>query len=128
MPDRCPGQINWHSDRAGIIADGVVHAIGTCLGLVGAVTIVVMAVKIERINVAPILVYVIILSRAPTSRISGPSKERELSRDSCDCPRSCIATPRRRVSKLTNAHHPGERWCAGALEHLYAGRPRDCDV
>ena len=59
MPDRCPGLINWHSDRAEIIADGVVHAIGTCLGLVGAVTIVVMAVKIERINVAPILVYVI---------------------------------------------------------------------
>ena len=71
MPDRCPGQINWHSDRAEIIADGVVHAIGTCLGLVGAVTIVVMAVKIERINVAPILVYVIILSRAPTSRSQG---------------------------------------------------------
>ena len=75
MPDRCPGQINWHSDRAEIIADGVVHAIGTCLGLVGAVTIVLMAVKIERINVAPILVYVIILSRAPTSRISGPSRK-----------------------------------------------------
>src|SRR5262244_2960521 len=59
MPDRCPGQINWHYDRAEIIADGVVHAIGVCLGLIGAVTIVVMAVKIERINVAPILVYVI---------------------------------------------------------------------
>src|SRR5262249_61060281 len=75
MPDRCQGQINWHSDRAEIIADGVVHAIGACLGLVGDVTIVVMAVKIERINVAPILVYVIILSRAPTSRISGPSRK-----------------------------------------------------
>src|SRR6516164_3212316 len=59
MPDRCPGQISWHYDRAEIIADGVVHAIGVCLGLIGAVTIVVMAVKIERINVAPILVYVI---------------------------------------------------------------------
>ena len=35
------------------------HAIGVCLGFIGAVTIVVMAVKIERINVAPILVYVI---------------------------------------------------------------------
>src|SRR6266576_3569905 len=58
MPDRCPGQISWHYDRAEIIADGVVHAIGVCLGLIGAVTIVVMAVKIERINVAPILVYV----------------------------------------------------------------------
>src|SRR5262245_18424494 len=59
MLDRCSGQISWHYDRAEIIADGVVHAIGVCLGLIGAVTIVVMAVKIERIDVAPILVYVI---------------------------------------------------------------------
>jgi hemolysin III len=42
MPDRCPGQISWHYDRAEIIADDVVHAVGVCLGLVGAVTIVVM--------------------------------------------------------------------------------------
>ena len=53
------GQISWDYDRAEIIADGVVHAIGVSLGLIGAVTIVVMAVKIERINLAPILVYVI---------------------------------------------------------------------
>ena len=60
MPDdRCPGQINWHYERAEIIADGVVHAIGVCLGLIGAVTLVVMAVKIDRIELAPILVYVI---------------------------------------------------------------------
>jgi hemolysin III len=59
MPDRCPGQISWRYDRAEIIADGVVHAIGICLGLIGTVMIVVMAVKIERINLAPILVYVI---------------------------------------------------------------------
>jgi hemolysin III len=59
MPDRCPGQISWDYDRTEIIADGVVHAIGVCLGLIGAVTIVVMAVKIEGINLAPILVYVI---------------------------------------------------------------------
>src|SRR5262249_36190742 len=59
MPDRCPGQISWDYDRAEIIADGAVHAIGVSLGLIGAVTIVVMAVKIERINLAPILVYVI---------------------------------------------------------------------
>src|SRR5258708_20711511 len=59
MPDISPGQISWHYDRAEIIADGVVHAVGVCLGLVGAVTIVVMAVKIERINLVPILVYVI---------------------------------------------------------------------
>ena len=28
MPGRCPGQISWHYDRAEIVADGVVHAIG----------------------------------------------------------------------------------------------------
>jgi hemolysin III len=36
-----------------------VHAIGVCLGLVGAVTIVVIAVWMERIEVTPILIYVI---------------------------------------------------------------------
>src|SRR5215468_431565 len=59
MPDRCPGQISWDYDRTEIIADGVVHAIGVCLGIVGAVTIVVMALRAERIDVVPILVYVI---------------------------------------------------------------------
>ena len=59
LPRDCPGQISWHYNRAEIIADGVVHAIGLCLGLIGAVTLIVMAVKIERIDVAPILVYVI---------------------------------------------------------------------
>jgi hemolysin III len=58
-PDICRGQISWDYDRAEIIADGVVHALGVCLGLIGAVVIVVIAVKLERIEVAPILVYVI---------------------------------------------------------------------
>ena len=31
-PDICRGQISWDYDRAEIIADGVVHAIGVCLG------------------------------------------------------------------------------------------------
>jgi hemolysin III len=57
--DRYPGQISWDYDRAEIIADGVVHAIGLCLGLIGALTIVMMAVRIERIEIAPILIYVI---------------------------------------------------------------------
>ena len=58
-PDTCPGQISWHYERAEIIADGVVHAIGACLGLIGAVLIIALAVKMEPIDVAPILVYVI---------------------------------------------------------------------
>jgi hemolysin III len=57
-PDICPGEISWDYDRAEIIADGVVHAIGVCLGLIG-VTIVMIAVNIERIEIAPITVYVI---------------------------------------------------------------------
>ena len=56
---RYPGQISWDYDRAEIIADGAVHAIGVGLGLIGAVTIVVVAVKMERIEVTPILIYVI---------------------------------------------------------------------
>jgi hemolysin III len=59
LPDAYPGQINWNYDRAEIIADGAVHAIGVCLGLIGAVTIVVIAVKVEGIEITPILVYVV---------------------------------------------------------------------
>ena len=58
LPGRSPGQISWHYDSAEIITDGIVHAIGVCLGLVGAVIIVVMSIEMERIGVAPILVYV----------------------------------------------------------------------
>jgi len=58
-PDRCPGQISWEYDRTEIIADGVVHTIGVCLGLVGAIAIVAIAAKLDGIDVAPVLVYVI---------------------------------------------------------------------
>jgi hemolysin III len=51
-------KISCDYDRAEIIADGVVHAIGVCLGPIG-VKIVGIAVNIERIEIAPILVYVI---------------------------------------------------------------------
>ena len=53
------GQIGWNYDRGEIIADGVVHAIGIVLGLIGAVAIIVVALETERIEVAPILIYVI---------------------------------------------------------------------
>jgi hemolysin III len=56
---RYPGQMRWDYDRAEIIADGTVHAIGVCLGLIGAVTIVVIAFNLQRIEVTPILIYVI---------------------------------------------------------------------
>ena len=60
--DGCGWQAGFGNDRIDgclRIADGVVHAIGVCLGLIGAVTIVVIAIKMERIDVAPIVVYVI---------------------------------------------------------------------
>src|ERR1700745_2139054 len=57
--DRYPGQISWDYDRAEMIAEGVLHAIGLCLGVLGALTIVVISVRVERIEIAPILVYVI---------------------------------------------------------------------
>ena len=53
-PDTCPGQISWHYERAEIIADGVVHAIGVCLGLIGAVMITALAVKMDPSDVAAI--------------------------------------------------------------------------
>ena len=53
------GQINWVYDRAETIADGVVHVIGVCLGILGAVTIVVIAVRRQGTEVVPILVYVV---------------------------------------------------------------------
>lgn len=51
--------MRWDYDRAEIIADGTVHAIGVCLGLIGAITIVVIAFNLQRIEVTPILIYVI---------------------------------------------------------------------
>jgi hemolysin III len=59
LSKRHPGQIGWNYDRGEIIADGVVHAIGIVLGLIGAVAMVVIAVESERIDVAPIVIYVV---------------------------------------------------------------------
>jgi hemolysin III len=57
--DMRPGRIRWNYDRTEIIADGIVHAAGIILGLVGAVAIVIVAVKTRPIEIAPTLIYVI---------------------------------------------------------------------
>jgi hemolysin III len=57
--DMCPGQISWDYDRTEIIADGIVHAAGIILGLVGGVAIVMVAVKTRPIEIAPTLIYII---------------------------------------------------------------------
>jgi hemolysin III len=36
-----PAEVIWNYDRVELIADGIVHAIGVSLGLVGAIAIIV---------------------------------------------------------------------------------------
>src|SRR5713101_4700834 len=55
----CPGEISWDYDRAEIIADGAVHATGIVLGLAGAIAIVIAANKLDRIGIAPVVIYII---------------------------------------------------------------------
>ena len=57
--DMRPGQIDWNYDRAEIIADGIVHAAGIVLGLVGAIAVVIVAVKARPIEIAPTFIYII---------------------------------------------------------------------
>ena len=41
--DRRPAGIPWNYDRGETVADGVIHAIGICFGLIGAVILIVIA-------------------------------------------------------------------------------------
>jgi hemolysin III len=56
--DLAPGQIAWNYDRAEIIADGVVHAAGLVLGLIGA-AIVIVILRARPAAFAPTLIYMI---------------------------------------------------------------------
>lgn len=58
--DGRPKGLTWPYDRAEIIADGVVHAIGLGLGLVGAVAIfIVLAPSTRNIELASVVTYVV---------------------------------------------------------------------
>lgn len=53
-----PAGAIWDYDRVELIADGVVHAIGVSLGLVGAIAIVVIAAISQHIaKISPVAVY-----------------------------------------------------------------------
>jgi hemolysin III len=53
------GAIRWNYDRAELIADGVVHAIGICTGLVAATVLVVLtAVYASTVDIVVVSVYV----------------------------------------------------------------------
>jgi hemolysin III len=53
-----PGQVAWNYDRVEIIADGVVHAAGIVLGLIGA-AIVIVILRARPAAFAPTLIYMI---------------------------------------------------------------------
>jgi hemolysin III len=58
MDYRRPARFPWNYDRGEIIADGVIHAIGICLGLIGAVIIIVIASHSTKIvAIASVLIY-----------------------------------------------------------------------
>jgi hemolysin III len=57
-PDGFPGALNWHYDRTEMIADGVIHAIGVLLGIIGAVAIAIFAIKIRTMEMASIVIYI----------------------------------------------------------------------
>lgn len=51
--------IGWHYDRAELIADGVVHAIGICTGLVAATVLVVLtAIYGSTVDIVAVSIYV----------------------------------------------------------------------
>jgi hemolysin III len=52
-----PASVNWDYDRVELIADGAVHAIGVCLGLIGAVVIVVLAARSGAPDISSIVIY-----------------------------------------------------------------------
>jgi hemolysin III len=53
------GEISWNYDRLEIIADGIVHAAGISLGLIGTVAIIAVAIRIKGIEIAPIVIYIV---------------------------------------------------------------------
>jgi hemolysin III len=58
-----PAEFPWNYDRGEVIADGVIHAIGVCFGLIGAVIIIVFvaAHSTKIVVVAAVLTYAIAL-------------------------------------------------------------------
>src|SRR5262245_66655995 len=53
------GVMHWNYDRAELIADGVVHIVGVCFGLVAATALIVLtAVYASAFEIAVVSVYV----------------------------------------------------------------------
>jgi hemolysin III len=64
-----PAEVIWNYDRVELLADGIVHAIGVSLGLVGAIVIVVVAANSQHNGeLSSIVVYSVGLLSMPTTR------------------------------------------------------------
>jgi hemolysin III len=54
------GAVRWNYDRAELIADGIVHIVGVCSGLVAAIVLIVLTALYARaLDVAVVSVYVV---------------------------------------------------------------------
>ena len=60
---RCQAGFPWNYDRDEIIADGVIHAIGICFGLIGAVIIIIIIAShsTKTVAIASVLTYAVAL-------------------------------------------------------------------
>ena len=59
MDEKRLARLRWNYDRGELVADGVIHALGVCLGLIGAVIILVIASRATTIvTIISVLIYV----------------------------------------------------------------------
>jgi hemolysin III len=63
MNDMQAAEFPWTYDRGEIIADGVIHAIGSCFGVIGAVVIILLAAvnATQIVTVAAVITYAVAL-------------------------------------------------------------------
>jgi hemolysin III len=58
MNDKRQPGLPWNYDRGELVADGVIHAIGICFGLIGAVVIIVIAARAAQgVAIESVLIY-----------------------------------------------------------------------
>ena len=58
MDERQHAAFSWDYDRGEIIADGMIHALGICLGLIGAVSMIVLAsVSTRMVAITSVSIY-----------------------------------------------------------------------
>ena len=60
MDSRRPAGFPWNYDRGEIIADGVIHALGICSGLIGAVIIIIIVIashSTKIVTITSVLIY-----------------------------------------------------------------------